>query len=267
VDDRIDPLQTIDKEALTKFGEGLDVRVLEKVKVALEARLTEHIAQVDRRLAEIDAQVALDRKAVDTHAAAQTSAVEKAIQRTGTQVRDYVTAGQQSSAEQIAGIDQRLSTLQEALPAKFREIVEAVRQSMEARAALELTELENRVKAATITPDRLVELEARLRGEIEARCEESAVRAADRIWQVLEACLQQLAVQPPPPAPAPGESIVWMRQKSASAEKNVLDIIAGIGQLFERPAPKLEKPVHVEPEPVVEAAPTAAPPPAPQPLA
>src|SRR5208283_1664912 len=127
-----------------KFGEGLDGRVLEKVIVALEARLTEHVGQVDRRLAEIDAQVALDLKAVDSHTAAQTNAVERAIQQIETQVREYVTAAQQSSAEQISGVDEKLSALQEGLPAKFREIVEAVRQSMEARVALELTEMENR---------------------------------------------------------------------------------------------------------------------------
>src|SRR5580692_9313388 len=83
-----DHAQTIDKDGLTKFGEGLDGRVLEKVIVALEARLTEHVGQVDRRLAEIDAQVALDLKAVDTHTAAQTGAVEKAIQQIEAQVRD-----------------------------------------------------------------------------------------------------------------------------------------------------------------------------------
>ena len=38
-----DHTQTIDRDALVKFGEGLDGRVLEKVIVALEARLTEHV--------------------------------------------------------------------------------------------------------------------------------------------------------------------------------------------------------------------------------
>jgi uncharacterized protein YktB (UPF0637 family) len=163
-----DHTQTIDRDALVKFGEGLDGRVLEKVIVALEARLTEHVGQVDRRLAEIDAQVALDLKAVDTHTSAQTGAVEKAIQQIEAQVRDYVAEAQQSSAEQISGIDQKLSALQDALPAKFREIIEAVRQSMEARVALELTELENRVVSRTVPPERLQELHTNLRGEVEA---------------------------------------------------------------------------------------------------
>jgi hypothetical protein len=163
-----DHSQTIDKNALVKFGEGLDGRVLEKVIVALEARLTEHVGQVDRRLAEIDAQVALDLKAVDTHTAAQTNAVEKAIQQIEAQVRDYVGAAQQSSAEQISGVDRKLSALQEALPAKFREIIEAGRQSMEARVALELTALENRVSSRGVTSEQFQDLQANLRGEVEA---------------------------------------------------------------------------------------------------
>ena len=168
VEDRIDHTQTIDREALTKFGEGLDGRVLEKVILALEARLNEHAGVVDRRLAEIDAQVALDLKAVDTHIGAQTNAVEKALQQIETQVRDYVTAAQQAGAEQVTAVDQRLSALQEALPVKFREIVEAVRQSMEARVALELTEMENRVKSGILAPEHLRDLETRLKAEVEA---------------------------------------------------------------------------------------------------
>src|ERR1039458_889210 len=76
-----------------------------------------------------------------------------------------VAAAQQSSAEQISGVDRKLSALQEALPAKFREIVEAVRQSMEARVTLELTELENRVSSRGVAPEQLRELQRNLRGE------------------------------------------------------------------------------------------------------
>ena len=168
VEENTTHVTTIDREGMAKFSEGLDGRVLEKVIVALEARLTEHVGQVDRRLAEIDAQVALDLKAVDTHTAAQTGAVERAIQQIEAQVREYVSAAQASSSEQIAGVDQRLSALQEALPAKFREIIEAVRQSMEARVALELTELESRVRQGVVGREHLDELETRLRGEVDA---------------------------------------------------------------------------------------------------
>ena len=163
-----DHTQTIDKDAPLKFGDGLDGRVLEKVIVALEARLTEHVGHVDRRLAEIDAQVALDLKAVDTHTATHASAVEQAIQQIEAHFRGYVAEAQQAGAEQISGVDRKLSALQEALPAKFREIIEAVRQSMEARVALELTELENRVSSRGVAVEQLQELQANLRGEVEA---------------------------------------------------------------------------------------------------
>src|ERR1700691_2883328 len=85
-----DHTQTIDKDAPLKFGDGLDGRVLEKVIVALEARLTEHVGHVDRRLAENDAQVALDLKAVDTHTATHASAVEQSIQQIEAHFRGYV---------------------------------------------------------------------------------------------------------------------------------------------------------------------------------
>ncbi|HUD98061.1 MAG TPA: hypothetical protein VMR62_00705 [Bryobacteraceae bacterium] len=164
-----DHTQTIDRNGLTKLGEGLDGRVLEKVIVALEARLTEHVGVVERRLAEIDAQVALDLKAVDGHTAAQTNAFEKALQQIDAQVRDYLAAAQHSTADQIAEVDHKLNALQEALPAKFREIVEAVRQSMEARVALELTEVENRVSARGIAPEHMQEIRSNLRAELDAQ--------------------------------------------------------------------------------------------------
>jgi len=168
VEGRMEESQTIDNDAApAKFGEGLDGRVLEKVIVALEARLTEHIGQVNRRLAEIDAQVVLDLKTVETHTASQGNAFEKAIQQLEIHVRDYVEAAQQYSVDQIAGVDQRLSALQGALPAKFREIVEAVRQSMEARLALELKELEQRATRGVV-PEKLQELESKMRADVEA---------------------------------------------------------------------------------------------------
>jgi len=146
VEDRSEHLQPNDTNTPAKFSEGLDGRVLEKVIVALEARLSEHIGQVERRLAEIDAQVALDLKAADTHTAANSSAVDKALHQIQTEVQDYVSAAQRSGAEQIAAVAQKISSLEQALPAEFREIVEAVRQSMEARVAGELREVKTASK-------------------------------------------------------------------------------------------------------------------------
>ena len=247
VEDRKEQVQTIDKEALTKFGEGLDGRVLEKVIVALEARLTEHAGQVDRRLAEIDAQVALDLKAVDTHTAAQTSAVEKAIQQIEAQVREYVTAAQQAGVEQIAGVDQRLSALQEALPTKFREIIEAVRQSMEARLALELKEVEGRVAAGKVAPEHLQELETRLRGEVEALAgrlsadmhglvehQQSQAAPLQHALQQLETKLTTLREELPPKIRQIVEAVESsMEARIAAGEENATGRMTAIEQALE----------------------------------
>jgi len=236
--------QTIDKDALVKFGEGLDGRVLEKVIVALEARLTEHVGQVDRRLAEIDAQVALDLKAVDTHTAAQTDAVEKAIQQVEAQVRDYVVAAQQSSTAQIAEVDQKLSALHEALPAKFREIVEAVRQSMEARVALELTEVESRVASRNVAPERFQELQSSLRGEVEtlsgrlsaemrdlADQQQSQTAPLQQALQQLETKLTTLREELPPKIRQIVEAVeASMDARISNGDQQTADRAAGLEQ-------------------------------------
>jgi uncharacterized protein YktB (UPF0637 family) len=165
VEDRHEELHA--GQAPPRSGEGLDARVLQKVILALEARLSEHIGQVDRRVAEIDAKVALDLHAAETGMVSQSHAFEKAIQQIQTDLRSYVEAAQHHSAEQVAGVDQKVTALQDTLPAKFREIVEAVRQSMEARLALDLKEMEVRVQAHGVSAEALGEVETKLRAELE----------------------------------------------------------------------------------------------------
>jgi uncharacterized protein YktB (UPF0637 family) len=167
VEDRIEETHGVNRDALAKLSEGLDGRVLEKVILALEARLSEHIGQVDRHLAEMDAQVALDLKAWETQARSHAGSFEKAMQQIESRVCEYVETARQHSTEQISGVDQKLSALQEALPAKFREIVDAVRQSLEARLALEVKELESRQAASGVAPEQIRELETKLRAEVE----------------------------------------------------------------------------------------------------
>lgn len=167
MENRIEQSQTTGKEGLLRTGESLDGRVLEKVILALEARLTEHMSGVERRLAEMDAQVALELQGVETQAISQGGAFERAIQQLQTQIRDYAEAARDESAERISAVDQRLSALQEALPAKFREIVDAVRQAMEARLAVALTELENRAAARGVAPGQLLDLEAKMHAQLD----------------------------------------------------------------------------------------------------
>jgi hypothetical protein len=196
---RVEPPPAAGPEGHLKPADGLEGRTLDKVIVALEARLSEHIGQVERRLADMDAGVALDLNAVQTEITAQGSAVERALQKTEAELRDAVEAGRQQSAGQIAAMDQRLSALQEALPAKLREIVEAIDAAMNARIA---AGIEVRVAGLQETVGRLaalpsaeavrVELESRMAAERqsledELRRQAEEVNAVDQKMAVLQA--------------------------------------------------------------------------------
>src|SRR5579871_3663292 len=104
--------QTVETETVTKPDEGLDRRVLDKVVAALEARLTEHVGHVDRRIAEVDAQVSLDLKAVLQHTSSQSSSFEKTMQQIEQDVRQSLDTAQRRGAEQILGVDEKLTALQ-----------------------------------------------------------------------------------------------------------------------------------------------------------
>jgi uncharacterized protein YktB (UPF0637 family) len=200
--------QTIDGEALMKSGEGFDRRALDKVIVALEARLTEHVGHVERRIAEMDAQVTLDLKAVLNHAASQNGAFEKAVQQIESEVRASMEAAQRQGTEQILGVDEKLTALQDALPAKFREIVDAVRQAMEARLALELQAL------AAPTQQALQQLE----GKLTALREE----LPPKIRQIVEAVEAAMDARM-----GAGDSVV------ASIAEEVRESMEGVAQLRE----------------------------------
>jgi hypothetical protein len=149
----------------------------------------------------------------------------------------------------------------ENVPAQIQSAVAGLRQSLEAKLAAEIHDLEAR------TPDRSPELEKALQytALLEARvqaletklqrsADETVDRAVERVWQALESRLQQRQAAAPPAAMVQSaETITGLRQKSTSAEQSVMDLIAGIGQLFEKPATRAVQempppaPVHVEP--------------------
>lgn len=372
------------KAILSLPGDTLDRRVLDKVTIALEARLTEHISGVERRLAEMDAQIGLELQGVESQTAHRDRLLEEAIGAAEAQLRNQLEAARRESAEGISTLDQRLAALQQTLPAKFREIVEAMRESMEARLDLAATGIESRVAARALErheseagpmrqtvaqletqlqtlreelPPKIREivealesamgarivasqqeasghaagmrevleaelqrhsdavdaldrklaafqqelparfkaivdavqesLEARIAASNEAQleqarqassaaearivalernlvrsAEEAADQAAERVWGAVKSRLQQHVDGA---APGGSGSMAELRQRSSHAEQTVLDLIAGIGDLFDKSpksprSPALqEKAPESSPEPEPAAPPAAAP--------
>jgi len=226
---------------------------------------------------------------------AELAGVDARLQSSGRQTADHLAGLEQHAAQISAGMAAELESLRtqhrteieqlearwraeraaENVPAQIDSAVAGLRQSLEAKLATEIHDL------AARTPDRSADLEKALQyaslleGRVQAleqklpaSLDETVDRTVERVWQALDSRLRQRQAE------APIETIRGLRQKSTIAEQSVLDLIAGLGQLFEKPVLRVEHeapprvsppvepvpPVHVEPERAV-AAPT---PPAPE---
>jgi archaellum component FlaC len=216
--------------------ENLDRRVLDKITLALESRLTEHISGVERRLAEMDAETALELQALEKQSAARDGLLGKAVQEAREQWREQLQAARNQNAERISGVDQRLSALQEALAAKFREIVEAVRQAMEARLSLEVKELENRVASRGVAPEQILELESKMSSRMQAAKEsyESQFSPLRQTLEQLESQLGILREELPPRIREIVEAVESaMKSRITAGHQGVLDQAATIRQGLE----------------------------------
>ncbi|MFN7994862.1 MAG: hypothetical protein U0Q18_14740 [Bryobacteraceae bacterium] len=163
------PVQSLTvTQEVNPASEAFDPRILKKVIAALEARLNEHLGQVDRRVAEIDAQVALDLKVLETRTSIQSSTFDKAVQQLERQLLDASEAASRDAVARISTLDHRLSAMEEALPEKLRTLVDAFRQTLQGQFELEMKELERRAEASDAVSQQVVETESRLRGEVEA---------------------------------------------------------------------------------------------------
>ena len=200
------------------------------------------------------------RQSIDARVAAElrTPVLEEGV----AQLREAlgaVTARLESDDERVAALDRKLTLLHEELPPRFKAIVDAVREALDARVGAELQALEEQhrtqiqsvearlaneiqtLEARTLAGNAELEKALRYASVLEARIlaleqkpqpssDETVERAVERVWQSLESRLLQRTE----PAQTP-ESIGELRHKSASAEQSVLDLIEGIGQIFEKP--------------------------------
>jgi hypothetical protein len=226
-----------------------------------EARFSEAQEQFRQQVADASRTPELQQSVAKFQAdlAAMQTTMDARLETTGRQVADRLAGLEQHAAQVTAGMAGELEALQvqqstrmEQLedrlraehPAQIDSAVAGLREALEAKVAAEIHELEAR------TPDRSPELEKAVQyaSVLEARvqaleqklqrsAEETVERAVERVWQALETRLQQREAH----AVQAVETISGLRQKSSSAEQSVLDLIAGIGQLFEKPAAQVAR--------------------------
>ena len=192
------------------------------------------------------------------------AAMDFRLEASGRQVTDRLTSLEQHAGQITAGMANELESLRaeqrnrieqlearleteraaENVPARIETAVAGLRQSLESKVASEIYGLESRIPDRSGDLDKALQytslLEARVQAleqKLHQSAEETVGRAVERVWQALESRLQQL--QTPPPAVPQIPTISGLRQKSTSAEQSVMDLIAGLGQLFEKPAPRV----------------------------
>lgn len=187
---------------------GMDQKVLEAIVNALEARLKEHAGQVERRLADLEAKMAIELKALDE--------------------QDHAVA-QKVTGELNALEGQMISVNREFGEAVARIVAEQVASQVEARAAEVESSLEGRIAASVnaAVGRKLAEIDSgmehRLAAMVSARLEPVERQMREEIGEK-------------------DREIAELRQQLADADTTLLDIVSGIGQICRQAAERMGRP-------------------------
>jgi hypothetical protein len=192
-------------------GESLDAQVFQKIVTSLEARLAEHLGTVDRRLAETEAQIALELKGVD---ARDTTSRET--------LRDEMAAGDRANSRRIEEMEQHLVDMRPALEAKLAERVSA---TLEAR-------IQGYIDA------RIQALEGRLHADIT----EAGNRTAELLVETIETRLLQRIGVLEAAVVRQAQTIESLRTRSSGSEQKLHELLAGFSQACEQAIRELEEP-------------------------
>lgn len=183
----------------------LDPPVLEALTHALEARLQESAALMDRRLAELDVKLALELKGLRQQDQAIVANSEARLQ----ELQKHIDA-------QVRGLLQKVSedrnTLQNQVISLHREFASAVADIVEEQVA---TQVEERV--GNLVEARLTDLVRAQLAPLEQELREEIGQAA----AIKERELEEL------------------RRRLKESDRNVLDVMLSVGELFQHAARRL----------------------------
>jgi tetrahydromethanopterin S-methyltransferase subunit G len=213
---------------------NLDPPVLEALTHALEARLQESAALMDRRLAELDVKLALELKALHQQDQSRAAGSEARVQ----ELQKHVDA---QIGELLQRVNEDRNALQNQVISLHREFAAAVADIVEEQVA---TQVEERVgklaeeRLAGLVRGQLAPLEQQLREEIR-----QASAASEREVQGLRQA-----------SAATERDVEALRQRLAESDRNVLDVMLSAGEIFQYAARRLGTvtPAPTAPAPVVE---------------
>jgi len=212
----------------------IDQKVLEAVIGAVDARLHEHAGQIDRRLADLEARMAvmrgLDQQDRQTAEQLRQEAADfrTALQQDMRQVRESVTraaAGQMGVGQELQILRQQQLGMADATEKRFAEMRQEHRQGMS---------------------DLRHEIEHSMETRIVTAAAAAAVAKVEEHLAPLRAEIQQKE-----------QELTELRERLVESERSVLDVILAMGSLCRQAADRINSPRET-----TQAAP---PPPAPAP--
>jgi hypothetical protein len=220
-----------------------DQKVLEAVVNALDARLKEQAGQVERRLTELEAKIAIELKTLERQDHSIVTGLEARLTEVHGQYNEHVIAIRDAVAQDMDILYSQIAQLRQEFAAGSGDA------------------MESRIAAAVAS-----QVEQRIEG-LEARLHDKMLEAVNRAaLQVASGATVRLDEQLAPIHAALAEKdreIAEMRQRMADGDQTVLDLILAMGQMCRQVAERISAPAPAE-APVAETTPAeqpAAPPP------
>jgi hypothetical protein len=229
----------------------IDQKVLEAVIGAVDARLHEHAGQVERRLADMEARLAVNGQrdhqiehqlrqeavALRTKTEQELSQMRESLARTvtvQTAMHAEVQTLRQQNEHLVDAIDQRFDDMRQDYSQQVADVRENFSQAFEAQAAAQEKRLDQ------------------LQQSMEARMVNAAtVAAVDRVDQQLAPLRAEIHQKE--------QELAELRQRLADSEQSVLDVIMAVGAACRQAADRIsaprEQPPAAPPAPPTVAAP------------
>ena len=232
---------------------GLDQQALEALVSALDARLKENAAYVDRRLADLQAKIALELKSLYQQDESLASATRAEMQSIQAKFDEQVTGVRRAIGEDSGVLEAKVVSLHREFASAVANIVEEqVAGHMEAMQRTIQEQVAGAVESSLaqrvsgIVAAQIIPIADQLREEIRRTTALASV-AEEKIESRLEPLRDQIGAR--------SREIAELRQRVTEKDGDLLEVILGLGDLCRRVGRK----TSASPEPSENAAsPTAA---------
>jgi len=197
-----------------------DQKVLEAIVGAVDARLAEHAGQVERRIADLDAKIAVELKNLDDQ---DLEIAHKVTEDLNTLEGQMISLNREFSQAVAKIVAEQVSTQ---VSAQVGPAVKQLRDEMAAR---------DRAPEIAALRQQMAEIEQRAAAMKDVELEELRKRVAQIDTEIANA----LSAQVDRITAAKDEEIADLRRRVADAENSVLEIVSGIGQICRQAASRI----------------------------